>query len=393
MATISNMTVAPDVAEAPVFESGERPRVAFPFVGDTIGGSHVSASLLMCALRDRGFEPVAVTHEDSSLVGWLRQRNLEVAKTKLPYLYSRMGGIGALARLGLIAPTLAGYLRRNRFALVHANDGRMIASWMPAARLAGIAAVAHARTKWNRSRLAYLSFRLAHRIIAISEYVYDGLPRGLISRTSVVTNPFDALPTSRVEAREIVLRLSKAERDAPIVAFVGTLQPQKRPETFLRSAKEILRNRPDAQFLLIGRESKLGGEMRSLASQLEISECVTFAGFQPDVCSLLRGCDVLLAPAVDEGHGRALVEAMLCDVPVVASASGGHLEIVKHEETGFLVPPDDDKSLAEKAIEIISNPGMARAMALNARTWSQKQFSVAEHARAVAAVYRTLLGS
>jgi glycosyltransferase involved in cell wall biosynthesis len=387
------MTAEMSGVEAPLVKNGKRPRVAFPFVGDTIGGSHVSASLLMGALCDYGFEPVALTHEDSSLVGWLRQRNLEVIITKLPYLHSGMGGVGALSRLGLIAPNLAAYLRQNRFALVHANDGRMIASWMPAAHLAGIAAVAHARTKWNRSRLAYLSFRLAHRIIAISEYVYDGLPGGLKNRTSIVANPFDALLTSRVKAREVVLRLSNAERAAPIVAFVGTLQPQKRPETFLRSAKEILRHRPDAQFLLIGRESKLGGEMRSLASQLEISESVTFAGFQPDVSLLLRGCDVLLAPAVDEGHGRALVEAMLCGVPVIATASGGHLEIVKHEETGVLVAPDDEQSLAEKAIEIIDNPEKARAMALNARTWSQKRFSIAEHAKAVAAVYRALLGS
>lgn len=365
-------------------------RVAFPFVGDTIGGSHVSAALLMAELPQYGYSPVAIVHQDGPLLTWLQQRGLTCLRARLPCLSAGEAGIFAVLKIFLIAPRLALFLRKNHFALVHANDGRMITSWMPAGRLAGCQTVAHRRTRWSVSRLSDIAFSFAQKVIAISQYVESTLPLSLRAKSAVIANPFERTDGSRAEARRRVESLVCAQ--APVVAFIGTLQKQKRPDIFLRSAAIIHARRPDIRFLLIGRDGDEGAAARTLGAELGLSDVVTFAGFSADAAELLMGCDLLLAPAVEEGHGRTLVEAMTARVPVVAAASGGHLEIVEPGRTGILVSPDDPQALAQAALALVGDLTRARSMADAARTWAEDNLSTAAHAKAVAGVYRSLLG-
>jgi glycosyltransferase involved in cell wall biosynthesis len=362
------------------------PCIAFPFIGDSIGGSHISASLLMSAIATKGFAPVAIVHRAGLLTDWLMQRGVEVVVTNLPHLSA--GGVAALLRMAPVTLKLAGFLRERDVALVHANDGAMITTWMAAARLAGCTAVAHRRTKWSPSRLPHFALRLADRIIAISDFVRDSMPEGLRRRTAVIANPFDFSVPSRQQARAAAILLAGA--DVPLVAFVGTLQAQKRPDVFLRAAQAIRRQRPDARFLVIGRDGGQADQSRTLAEQLGVADAVVFAGFRSDATLLLGGCDLLLAPAVDEGQGRSLVEAMAAGVPVVAAASGGHCELV-HANTGVLVTPDDPQTLARAALDLLDHPEKARGITEAARLWAQNTFSVEAHAAAVIAIYRQLL--
>lgn len=365
-------------------------RVAFPFVGDTIGGSHISAALLMAELPRYGFSPVAIVHRDGPLLNWLRQRGLTCLRADLPSLPSGSAGIPAVLKIFVIAPRLALFLRKNGFILVHANDGRMITGWMPAARLADCRTVAHRRTRWSASRLSSIAFSFAQKVIAISKYVETTLPPSLRAKSVVIANPFERFEVSRMEARTRVIGLVGAE--APVVVFVGTLQKQKRPDIFLRAAAIMHKQRSDIRFLLIGRDGDQGAAARTLCAKLGLGGVVTFAGFRADAGECLAGCDLLLAPAVEEGHGRTLVEAMTAGVPVVAAASGGHLEIVEPERTGLLVAPDDPQALAQAALNLLADPARARAIADSAQAWTEKNFSAAAHAKAVADVYRSLLG-
>jgi glycosyltransferase involved in cell wall biosynthesis len=365
-------------------------RVAFPFVGDTIGGSHISAALLMGNLPQHGFSPVAVVHQDGPLLPLLRQRGLDCMQVDLPCLAPGAAGIPAVLKIVMMAPRLASFLRRNDFALVHANDGRMITGWMPGARFAGCKTVAHRRTRWSPSRLSDIAFSFAQEVIAISRYVETTLPDALRKKSVVIANPFEGATIARSEARARAVNL--VGTDAPILAFVGTLQKQKRPDIFLRAAAIIHRKRPDIHFLLLGRDGEEGAAARRLCTELGLDGVVTFAGFRADAAELLAGCDLLLAPAVEEGHGRTLVEAMTAGVPVVAADSGGHREIVAPGRTGALVAPDDPEALAKAALALLADPLRTSRMADAARAAASANFSAAAHAQAVAQVYRELLG-
>jgi len=273
---------------------------------------------------------------------------------------------------------------------VHANDGRMITSWMPAARIAGCKTIAHRRTRWSVSRLSDIAFSFAQKVIAISRYVETTLPGPLRQKSVVIANPFEGNAMRRADARKRVIDLVG---DAPTVAFVGTLQKQKRPDIFLRAAAIIHRQRPDIRFLLMGRDGEEGVSTRALCTELGLDGVVIFAGFRADAAECLAGCDLLLAPAVEEGHGRTLVEAMTAGVPVVAAASGGHVEIIEPDRTGLLVAPDDPQARAQAALTLLVDPARAHAIADAARMSATTSFSAAAHAQAVANVYRSLLGN
>jgi glycosyltransferase involved in cell wall biosynthesis len=366
-------------------------RVAFPFVGDNIGGSHVSAALLMRQLPEQGFTPIAVVHGRGALSDWLSARGLLVMCMDLPFLSPGVGGLSAIVRLAAITPRLALFLRRNGIHLVHANDGRTTTTWIPACGFAGSKAIAHQRTRWSPSRLAHRTMRMANAIIAISNYVRDSMPADLKRRTAVIANPFDFDVPLREEGRVALEPLTGPS--TPVVAFVGTLQHQKRPDIFLRAAALINRKRPDVRFLLIGRDGELRPEMRRLCTELGMSDVVKFIGFRSDALQLLAGCDLLLAPAVDEGQGRAVIEAMICRVPVVAVDSGGHSDVITSGATGLLVRPDDAEGLAAAALRVLDQPENGRSLANAAFAWAKSAFSPVIHAQAVAAEYRRLLST
>jgi glycosyltransferase involved in cell wall biosynthesis len=365
-----------------------RKKIAFPFIGDTVGGSHRSAALLIRELRRQDFDAVALLHRSGLLTEYFEASSVPYELVGGSYLQQGAGGFAALWSLACHVPKLAWLLRTRGYDLVHANDGRMITSWVPAARLVGIPAVAHRRTKWTPSRLADFALGLANRIIAISGFIHAGLPAALRGKAVVVSNPFEMDAGDRQSYRRIVEEL--AGGDGFLIAFVGTMQHQKRPHIFLDVAARILLEWPDARFLMIGRKTDMEPELRNHVNALGLGKRLHFTGYREDAPQLAGSCDLLLAPAVDEGHGRALVEAMLAGVPVIAAASGGHREIVRHGETGILVPPEDVEAMAQAALKVIRGNTDSALLVTTAQEQLMNAFSPSAHAAAVIEQYRLL---
>ncbi len=105
----------------------------------------------------------------------------------------------------------------------------------------------------------------------------------------------------------------------------------------------------------------------------------------------MMGFDVLVAMAVEEAFGRTLVEAMLCGTPVVAADDGGHREVIRHGETGFLVRPDDPDAFANAVTDLLENPGLANDVTAAAKEDALKRYSVKTHVERVQTAYDTVL--
>jgi glycosyltransferase involved in cell wall biosynthesis len=97
--------------------------------------------------------------------------------------------------------------------------------------------------------------------------------------------------------------------------------------------------------------------------------------------------DIYIQPSLNEGMGRALIEAMAAARPVVASRVGGIPAIVEDRRTGLLVPPGDPGALAAAIAEVIEHPEFGRALGLAARERIDERFSVRAMVRAVEACY------
>ncbi len=159
----------------------------------------------------------------------------------------------------------------------------------------------------------------------------------------------------------------------PVVAFVGRLDAIKGLDILLRSVR-LLQDRlspgPLPQLLVIGGESTPGEleRLKGLADGLGLSGSVHFLGPIPhsELPRYYRASDVVVLPSLYESFGMALLEAMACGVPVVASRVDGPAHFVRHGVTGFLVPPGDERALATAMETLLVNPELRRDMARNA---------------------------
>ncbi len=177
---------------------------------------------------------------------------------------------------------------------------------------------------------------------------------------------------------------------APLVLSVSNFFPYKGHADLLRAAARVIREVPEARFLLVGRDAGAMGACRELAAELRIGGNVLFAGARGDVDDCLRACDLFVHPSHQEGFSNAILEAMAAGKAVVATAVGGTPEAVSPGETGLLVPPGDPESLARATASLLLDPQEARRMGEAGRARAAGRFSLEGMARAMERLYEEL---
>lgn len=369
-------------------------RVCFPFVGDTIGGSHVSAAQFISQLPRREVEPVVVLHRDGSLGAFLAEQGIDVEHCPDVRLVEPAPIASQLVTMLRAVFPLARFLRRRRIDIVHTNDARMHLTWGLATRMAGARFVWHQRTPEGSRRLDIYS-RLADAVITISDFCHSVFPPGMSQRARVIENPFavDAARPDRVAARIALLTELSASGDVAVIAFVGNLINRKRPLTFVEAAARLRERLGDRAYFPMFGEPRTGLRERveQRIESLGLTGRCLLMGARFPIEPWIAACDVLLAPAVDEGFGRALVEAMLVGTPVVAADHGGHREIIEQGRTGLLVAPDDADAFCDAVMTLLSDPARADAISEEARRHASARFSIEKHVERVCAVYDELL--
>jgi N-acetyl-alpha-D-glucosaminyl L-malate synthase BshA len=141
-----------------------------------------------------------------------------------------------------------------------------------------------------------------------------------------------------------------------LVVHVSNFRPVKRAravvEVFARIAAQV-----PSRLLLIGDGPELSDALET-ARHLGIHRRVEAVGEQDQVLPLLSVADLFLLPSAQESFGLAALEAMACEVPVVASRVGGLHEVVEHGVTGFLHEPEDTDAMADSATRLLQDPEM-----------------------------------
>ncbi|WP_051441012.1 glycosyltransferase involved in cell wall biosynthesis (plasmid) [Ensifer sp. WSM1721] len=384
--------------------SGDRRTVVcFPFIGDFVGGSHMSALGLIRNLPKSLFAPLVVLHDTEGPVAELfRREGVDFDTAPVLNRLERAGARNGAAALNVARtlPALVRYLRDKRVAIVHTNDGRAHLVWGLAARLAGSKHLWHHRGDSSSFGLRHIAPWLPNRLVAVSRFAS---PRpGLFSaagKCSVVHSPFDVMKMvgfEREDARKDVIAAIGCSPETKLLGYVGTLVDRKRPILFVEALAALRRLEPNVEFtgLFLGNAlNGLDDVARSRAEALGVSNRIHFLGFRYPGEPWIAGLDALLVTAVNEPLGRTLVEAMLLGTPVIATNSGGNPEVVKDGETGMLVRPDDPDEFAKACLKLFSNSAYYRHIVDMARSEARSRFSIERHVHAITAVYGDLLGT
>lgn len=374
--------------------------VCFPFIGDTVGGSHLSALGLIRNLDRSRFLPLVVLdYPDGPVADLFRREGINFATSPALNRLRRRGPRNGKAALDVArtVPALVKFLKARNVSIVHTNDGRTHVLWGFAARLAALKHLWHQRAEASSFGLRYISPWLATRLVSVSKFA---APRsGFFSaagKCTVVYSPFDLDKMNTIErdlARGKVLAEIGCAPETKLIGYVGTLVERKRPIVFveaLAALRQLAPNLKIAGLFLGNARDGLDNVARSRAEALGISELIHFMGFRYPGEQWIAGLDALLVTSVHEPLGRTLVEAMLLGTPVIAADSGGNPEVIEHDRTGILVRPDDADEFANACLTLFQDVARQTTIVESARNEARVRFGVQHHVREITAIYESL---
>jgi glycosyltransferase involved in cell wall biosynthesis len=196
---------------------------------------------------------------------------------------------------------------------------------------------------------------------------------------NVMLNPIDAggvleNAPERSVARE---RLGLAA-DSAVLGLVGQITPWKGQDTAIRAVARVLAANPAVRLLIVGEPRFVESSTRfanqafmmeilELTESLGLEDAVRFLGHRRDVPTIMRSLDLLLLPSWTEPLSRAMLEAMILGIPVLATNRGGPADIIVDGESGYLAAPRDDELWAHRITAILADDHGRAAVAQRAR--------------------------
>ncbi len=350
-----------------------------------IGGSEVAAEVLLDQLRRRGHEFEVVTRQwssdqpaidewrampvhrvpidDSTLATWdlhellpLRQRIVAIKRRFRP----------DLVHIGLMGPSL----------FLH----QFTAAQFPAPTLVSLH-VAPTEKEYGKIRPVHDTLLSARWVAPVSHALTEQIKRRmpeLAARCSVVYN---ALP-------EPATPPSPAPVKPPTLLCVGRVTEQKGFDTVISAMPLVRKAFPDARLVIAG-DGDASDSLRELARRLSVSDCVRMLGWTPPehVPALIDTATLVLMPSRWEPFGLVALQAGQMGRVCLASRVDGLPEVVQHDRTGILLPPDQPGLWAEAICAMLGDHCRMTAMGKEAAQFVRRQFSLKDHVDAYEVLY------
>lgn len=209
-------------------------------------------------------------------------------------------------------------------------------------------------------------------VTAISNYLKGATIEAFqFDRIQVIPN--FVCPSEYKHRMDCDLRKTLSPDDAPIMVHVSNFRPVKRPVDCVEILARVLKT-TDARLVMVGDGSERTNTVH-WARVLGVYDKCVFVGKQPRIVDYLCAADVLLLPSEQESFGLAALEAMACEVPVIASRVGGLPEVVDDGETGFLSAVGDVDKMADDAARLLIDGKLRREMGKRARESATSRYS------------------
>jgi L-malate glycosyltransferase len=193
---------------------------------------------------------------------------------------------------------------------------------------------------------------------------------GVTCDIRVIPNFLDCAVHRRRDAA--ALRASLAPNGEKLIIHVSNFRPVKRVTAAIRIFAAV-RRRVASRLLMVGDGPDLP-EATRLARALGVADAVEFLGEQDQVVQLLSAADVFVLPSAQESFGLAALEAMACEVPVVASRVGGLSEVIADGVSGFLHAPDDLDGMSQSTVDLLTDDQLHRRAAEASRRIAEEQY-------------------
>ena len=350
-------------------------------------GGQNQVLLTVIGLREIGHRATLVAHPE----GELRARAAE-GLDLIPIAPRTEVDLSAAWRLSRV-------VKRLKPDVVHAHDPHGIAMASLALSLGAPspapALIASRRVDFHLKSNAFSRWK--HRqvdcFIAASEairrmLVGDGVPA---DRTVTVHEGIDVDHVLAAPAVNVHETFWLPHR-APVVGNVAALVPHKGHRHLIEAARLVVREVPDARFIILG-EGELREQLERQVRECQLDKHVLLPGFRTDVLGCFKGFDLFVMSSVTEGLGTSLLDAMACSKAIVATQTGGMPEVVDEGRTGFLVAPRDHHAMARAISRLLTEEPLRRQMGEAGFARVRERFTVERMVVETAAVYERVAGT
>ncbi len=360
-------------------------RIGIEVSPSIVGGTETFLSGMLSALGRSAYRPLALFHSNGPTKTLFDERGIDTHVVNY-----------ASEQDGALAEVVA-FLRAEQIALLQssyfspvlalaASHARIPHVW----RVGGHVDVVHARNSEHQRRmfLAVATF-LSRKVICGSHFLrrqFDGL---VDAQVEVIYNGLDL--------RAFDASSLATPRPGPQVAMVAHFIDQKRHEDFIRAAAMVVQAMPDTRFWIFGApypfeaSRQYAATIEALITQLGLDSVMEIEHLTADRFARMREMTLFVLPSLNEGASNAILEAMALGKPVIAADSGGHPELVSHQRTGYLVPPNDASALADRITELLTQADLATAMGAAGRAEVDARFDVRHCARRYEELYDAVI--
>ncbi len=354
-----------------------------------LGGAELSLLALAKAFRDRCLVAVFA---DGPFPAALAANQIPVQVLMGQGLKGNKdaGLISAIGSLGALLPLVAQTVKLARqYDVIYTNTQKALVVGAIAALITRRPLVYHLRDILSLEHFSavnlWVATRLANRsaaVIANSQATRDAFVAagGRAALVQVIYNGFD-VADYRAQPRQIAeLRQTWGWQDKFIVGHFSRLSPWKGQDVLL----EALHNMPANVVAVFVGDALFGeadyvAQIQQQVTDLGLTDRVKFLGFRSDVPALMRACDLIAhTSTAPEPFGRVIIEAMLCQKPVVATAAGGAIELVQPGKTGWLTCPGQVAQLQQVIHQVQESPQLTEQIVENAYQYALENFQLSQ---------------
>lgn len=236
--------------------------------------------------------------------------------------------------------------------------------------------------------------RLDH-LIAVShatkaEMVSGGVP---VERITVIHNAIDTIawaPNRATDSFRTELQLNGV---FPVIGYVGRINQEKDLDTWLRAAAMVAQKHPAAKFVLVGdgRGDDTQSRLEQLAKTLGVEQNLIFPGYRSNLQSVYAAFDIFMLSSRREGLPNCILEAMAMGLPVVTTDVAGAKELVKDQETGYVLSQGDVQGLGAALLKLVDDSELRGRLRQAGRERIENEFSFASRLRRIEDLYDSLL--
>lgn len=295
------------------------------------------------------------------------------------------------------------FIRNRRIQLIQSHLGQANQLAVAIAKLSGIPvfptvhstmAFVDKKSRWDpRVYLAKavneFTYRVADRVLTVSQEIKEIIHQLYClddSRILVLRNGI-LIENSLSQSPDLEKEFPGSRNKFKLIA-VGRLVPLKCFDVLARAVAEVVNQGLDNLLVLIVGEGVERPRLEKLIQDLRIGSYVKLLGLRHDVMDLMKACDLFVLPSRYEGLSIAMIEAMACGLPIIASDAPGLRDYIDHEKNGFLFPVGEHKVLAERILRLANDKKLRIRLSHGARQCFEREYDMRRNIKSLDILFR-----